>query len=261
MILAIDIGNTNIVLGCMDSEKILFTARFSTDRDKTSDEYAILLQNLFMVNRFNISQIEGGIISSVVPELSVALQEAVKIVTGKIAMIVGSGLKTGLNIMIDNPAQLGSDLVVDAVAACSEYKAPILIFDMGTATTLSVIDEVGNYIGGMIIPGLRLATEALSAQTSQLPHISLEAPKKITGTNTVDCMKSGAIFGNAAMIDGIIDRVEEELGQKASVIATGGLTHCVIPHCKHKIIFDKNLLLKGLYIIYTKNEKRVKRIK
>ena len=212
-----------------------------------------------MVNRFNISHIEGGIISSVVPELSVALQEAVKIVTGKDAMIVGSGLKTGLNIMIDNPAQLGSDLVVDAVAACAEHKKPILIFDMGTATTLSVIDDVGNYIGGMIIPGIRLATEALSKQTSQLPHISLETPKKIMGTNTIDCMKSGAVFGNAAMLDGIIERVEEELGQKATVVATGGLTSCVVPHCKHKIICDKDLLLKGLFVIYNKNVKRIKK--
>jgi type III pantothenate kinase len=255
MILAIDVGNTNIVLGCMDDEKIYFTARFSTDRAKTSDEYAILIQNLFMVNRYSLSKIEGGIISSVVPELSVVLQDAFKKVTGKLSLIVGSGVKTGLNILIDNPAQLGSDLVVDAVAAYAEYPKPILIFDMGTATTLSVLDAHGNYIGGMIMPGVHLAMEALSKGTSQLPHISLEAPKKIMATNTVDCMKSGAIFGNAAMLDGVIARVEEELGQQATVVATGGLIHFVIPYCKHTIICDDDLTLKGLYIIYKKNIK------
>lgn len=253
MILAIDIGNTNIVVGCMNDDKIEFTARISTDRAKTSDEYAVLVQNLFMVNRFPLSKIEGGIISSVVPELSAVLQEAVKKVTGKRALTVSSGLKTGLNILIDNPAQLGSDLVVDAVAACAEYPKPILIFDMGTATTLSVIDAGGNYIGGMIIPGVRIAIEALSKRTSQLPHISLEAPKKITGTNTVDCMKSGAIFGSAAMIDGLIARAEEQLGRRAASVATGGLAHYIIPYCKRKIISDNNLTLKGLQIIYKKN--------
>jgi type III pantothenate kinase len=256
MILVIDVGNTNIVLGCMDDDKIHFTARLSTDRTKTSDEYAILVQNLFVVNHCSVSKIEGGIISSVVPQLSSALQDAVKKVTGKHPLIVGSGVKTGLNILIDNPGQLGSDLVADAVAAYAEYPKPTLIFDMGTATTLSVLDARGNYIGGMIIPGVRLAMEALAKGTSQLPHISLEAPKKITGTNTVDCMKSGAIYGNAAMLDGIIDRVESELGQQAAVVATGGLMRYITPYCNHKMICDENLMLKGLYIIYKKNTKQ-----
>lgn len=255
MILAIDVGNTNIVFGVIDSQKIHFTARLATDRAKTSDEYAILIQNLFMVNHFALDKIEGSIISSVVPELSVVLRDAIEKLTAQQVLIVGSGLKTGLNILIDNPAQLGSDLVVDAVAASAEYPKPILIFDMGTATTLSVVDARGNYIGGMIIPGVRLATEALSRGTSQLPHISLEAPKKITGTNTIDCMKSGAIYGNAAMLDGIIERVEEMLGQPATVVATGGLTHSIIPHCKRKIICDDDLMLKGLLILYKKNKR------
>lgn len=255
MILALDVGNTNTVLGCMDDDKIHFTAHFATDRAKTSDEYAILVQNLFIVNRCTFSKIEGGIISSVVPELSEVLKEAIEKVTGKSSLIVGSGLKTGLNILIDNPAQLGSDLVVDAIAAYAEYPKPTLIFDMGTATTLSVLDAKGKYIGGMIMPGVRLATEALSRETAQLPHISLEAPKKITGTNTVDCMKSGAIFGNAAMLDGVIDRIEEELGQPATVVATGGFAHHIVPYCRRRITFDRDLTLKGLYIIYKKNIK------
>lgn len=257
MILAIDVGNANIVLGCMSGEKIFFTARFSTDRTKTSDEYAILVQNLFTVNRFSLTDIEGGIISSVVPELSAVLQDAVEKVTGKRSLIVGSGVKTGLNILTDNPAQLGSDLVADAVAACAEYPKPTLIIDMGIATTLSVLDVRGSFTGYMIMPGVRLSIEALSKETSQLPHIRLEAPKKMLCSNTVECMKSGAIYGSAAMLDGVIDRAEEELGQKATVVATGGLMQHVVPFCKHNIIRDIDLTLKGLYIIYRKNMKQV----
>ena len=169
--------------------------------------------------------------------------------------MVGSGLKTGLNILIDNPAQLGSDLVVDAVAAIAAYPKPIMIFDMGTATTLSVIDSKGNYLGGMIIPGISLALEALSSRTSQLPRIRLDTPKKLIGSNTIDCMKSGTIYGNASMLDGIIDRVEKELGESPTVVATGGLSRSIVPYCERKIICDDNLMLKGLFILYQKNQK------
>lgn len=253
MILAIDVGNSNIVLGCMDNKTIFFDARFSTDRVKTSDEYAIMLHDLFQIKHCAPETITGAIISTVVPELAAVLQEAVQKVTGQIPLLVGKGLKTGLNILIDNPAQLGSDLVTDAVAAVAEYPKPILIFDMGTATTLSVVDAEGNYIGGMIMPGVRMALEALSRSTAQLPHISLEAPKKINGSNTIDCMRSGIIFGNAAMLDGVIDRAEEELGQKTTVVSTGGLTRFIVPYCRRKIICDDNLMLKGLRILYNKN--------
>ncbi len=255
MILAVDIGNTNIVLGLMDEKGIHFNARLSTDRTKTSDEYSILVQSLFLVNLCDISAIEGAIISSVVPELSGVMQTAVKKVTGKHSLILGSGVKTGLNILTDNPAQLGSDLVAGAVAAAAEYPKPTLIFDMGTATTLSVIDSRGSFTGYMIIPGVRLAVEALSRCTAQLPHIRLEAPKKLAGTNTVDGMRSGAIYGNAAMLDGLISRMEEELGQKPTVVATGGMIPYITPYCKSEIISDPELILKGLYLIYKKNIK------
>lgn len=255
MILAIDIGNTNIVLGCMDDKKIYFTSRFSTDRKKTSDEYAALLQKLFEINKYPPLGVEGSIISSVVPELSEVIYSAVKKISGKGAVVVDSGLKTGLNILYDNPAQLGSDRVVDAVAASAKYPKPVVIFDMGTATTVSVLNASGSYIGGMIIPGVRIALEALSKRTSQLPHIRLEATKKIIATNTVDCMRSGSVYGNAAMVDGLIDRFEEELGQKVTAVATGGMINYIIPQCKHKIICDADLTLRGLYIIYRKNVK------
>lgn len=257
MILAIDVGNTNIVVGCLNGvadKDILFTARLTTDRSKTEDEYAMMLMSLFSIHKVDVKMISGTIISSVVPDIKTALQEAVELLTGSSPMIVGSGVKTGLNIKIDNPAQLGSDMVVDAVAASAAYPKPIIVFDMGTATTLSVIDRDGNYLGGMIIPGLRTSVNALVSGTSQLTRIGLDAPEQVIGTNTVNCMKAGAIYGNAAMLDGLIDRVEEALGAPvASVIATGGLVSCVVPYCKRTIICDEQLMLRGLYLIYQKN--------
>lgn len=258
MILAIDVGNTNITLGCLDKKEIYFVSRLSTDHSKTADEYTLILKGILDLYRVDLSKIRGGIISSVVPALKRPLSIAVEKLTGKPCMIVGSGLKTGLNILIDNPAQLGSDLVVDAVAALAEYPTPILIFDMGTATTLSVVDGKGNYRGGMIIPGIKVSLDALSNRTSQLQRISLEEPRALIGTNTIDCMKSGIVYGNAAMLDGIIDRVTDELGEKASVVATGGLASVIVPHCRREIFYDDNLMLKGLQLIYEKNQKDYK---
>ena len=255
MILAIDVGNSNIVLGGIDNEKIYFTVRLSTDRFKSNDEYAVLIKNLIELNGYDPADMEGSIISTVVTALATTLRLALEKITGKPCMVVGSGLKTGLNILIDNPAQLGSDLVVDAVAAIAEYPKPIVIFDLGTATTLSVVDKKGNYLGGMIMPGVVVGVEAISNRASQLPHIGLDAPKRLVGTNTIDCMKSGAIYGNAAMLDGIVERVTEELGEAPTVVATGGLARVIVPHCRRKIICDDNLMLKGLLIVYNKNKR------
>lgn len=255
MLLAIDVGNTNIVLGGMEREQMRFTARMATDRTKTEDEYAMLLSNIFTLRGIAPHSMEGAIVSSVVPELKPVLVRAIRMLCGITPLLVGSGVKTGLNIRIDNPAQLGSDLVVGAVAAQARYVKPLLVFDFGTATTLSVIDSQGRYRGGMIMPGLRLAVEALSSQTAQLPHIDLEAPAHVIGTNTIDCMNSGAIYGNAAMLDGVIERVEAELGEPVrTVVATGGLIAKVAPYCKREIVIDENLMLWGLKLIYEKNK-------
>ena len=162
-------------------------------------------------------------------------------------------MKTGLNILMDNPSQVGSDLIVDAVAGLHYYGAPIIMIDMGTATTVSVVDQNKNYIGGMILPGVRVSLDSLVNRTSQLPRISLEAPKKIIGKNTIDCMKSGIIIGQASCLDGIIEHIWEELGYETNVVATGGLAGCIIPYCKKKIVYDNELTLKGLDIIYRKN--------
>lgn len=254
MIIAIDIGNTNIVIGGMRDESVLFTARLRTDPDKTDYEYASLLVELFALYKVNLADIEGSIISSVVPPLNAAIQSAVEKITVKRPLLVGAGVKTGLNILTDNPARVGSDLIVGAVAALARYPKPIVLFDLGTATTLAVLDKSGDYIGYMIIPGLRSSVQSLAAGTSQLPHISLEPPEMLLGKNTVDAMRTGAIHGNAAMIDGLIDRVEQRvLGGPATVVATGGLTSCIAPLCQHKIICDDDLILRGLALLYQKN--------
>lgn len=254
MILAIDIGNTNIVVGCIDKEKIYFIERLSTVRTKTELEYAIDLKTVLDIYHIKRTDIEGCIISSVVPQITNVAKLAAEKILKKEALVLGPGIKTGLNIMLDNPSEMGADRVADAVAALTYYPVPLVIVDMGTATTVSVVDEKKRYLGGMILPGVRVSLDALTSRASQLSGISIEEPKKLIGKNTVDCMKSGILYGNAAAVDGIIDRIEEELGRKVTAIATGGMSGKIIPHCKRKIIQDEDLLLKGLLVIYEKNK-------
>ena len=258
MLFAIDIGNSNIVLGCMDTT-LVFGERLSTNTSKTELGYAIDIKNLFEMYHIKTIDLTGCIISSVVPQLTGIIKNAVYKITGLTPLIIGPGVKTGLDILIDNPAQLGSDIVVDAVAALLEYEPPMIIIDMGTATTISVINNKGQFLGGAIMPGVKVSLDSLVAKTSQLQNIGFEAPNKVIGRNTIDSMKSGIIFGSAASIDGIIDRIEEELGQKVIVIATGGLAVKVLRYCRRDIILEKDLLLKGLREIYQKNMVRNKK--
>lgn len=254
MIIAVDIGNTNIVVGCIENESVLFTERIATRLNKTELEYAIDLKLILELHEIRKERIDGSIISSVVPPLSNVIKAALTKLIPKAPLVVGPGLKNGLSIRIDNPAQLGSDLVVTAVAAIAEYPLPAIVIDMGTATTFSVINAKHQYLGGAIVPGVEVALSSLSSQTSQLPHISLEPPKQVIGSNTIDCMKSGSLFGSAAMIDGMVDRINDELGIKATVIATGGISRFVIPHCRQAILYDADLMMKGLALIYRKNQ-------
>lgn len=255
-ILAIDAGNTNIVLGYLIDDSIHFTARVRTDRAKTEDEYALIIRNLFDLHQIDRRTLDGAILSCVVSELTDVLCKAVETVSKKRPMVVGAGLKTGLNIKIDNPAQLGADLVADAVAALAKYPTPLAIFDLGTANTMSIIDGKGQFLGGAIMAGPRLSVDVLSSRTSQLPQIELDAPTKIIGSNTIQCMQSGAIYGHAAMIDGLIDRVENELGEPlAAILATGGLSPKIVPYCRRNIIIEDNLMIQGLRIIYEKNKR------
>lgn len=255
MILAIDIGNSNIVLGCIRDSQILFEARMATDRIKTADQYCAELKS--MLGLFDVvpADIEGSIVSSVVPMVQQVIVRAVERLTGKPCLTVGPGLKTGLNIKIDNPAQAGSDLIVGAVAAIEAYGAPLCVIDLGTATTISVIDKSGSFRGGTIAPGVMLSLNALSNGTAQLPGISLEQPRRVVGTNTVDSMRSGLLLGTASMLDGMVERIEAELGSQTRVVATGGLAKFIVPLCKREMIIDETLLLKGLDILYRRNAK------
>jgi len=253
MILAIDIGNTNIVLGCIDGERVCFVERVSTNLAKTELEYVVEFRTLLELYHIGVGDITGSIISSVVPPLNNVVKTGLEKMFHQTPLLVGPGLKTGLNILMDNPAQLGSDLVVNAVAGLHYYGAPIIMIDMGTATTISVVDEKKNYIGGMILPGVKVSLDSLVNRTSQLPKISLEPPKKVIGRNTIDCMKSGIVMGQAACLDGMVERIYDELGYEAPVVATGGLAGSIVPYCKKKIVCDNELTLKGLGLIYYKN--------
>ncbi len=255
MLLAIDIGNTNIVFGCFDGEEILFRERAATSQRSTPLEYAAVIRTALQLHGFEAASISGAIISSVVPTVTSTMKRAVEKLVDVRVMVVGPGIKTGLSILIDNPAQLGSDLVVGAVASMNEYPLPQIVIDLGTATTFSVINEKRDFLGGIILTGMAVSADALTSKTAQLPKIAFEAPKRVIGTNTVDSMKSGLMFGTASMIDGMIDRIEEELGTACTIISTGGLAGTVTPLCKHDIILDDDLLLKGLRIIYNKNNK------
>ena len=253
MLLAIDIGNSNIVIGGIDEEKIRFEARIATDRIKTSDQYGVEIKNMLDLFRVPVEEVEDCIISSVVPPVFNAVRTGVVKVTGLEPIVVGPGIKTGLNIQMDDPASVGSDRIVIAVAALAEYEPPLILMDLGTATTIEVVDRGSTYLGGCIIPGVRTSLDALTSRAAQLPGIRLDRPGRVIGKNTVDCMRSGIMYGTAAMLDGMLDRVEEELGSRATVVATGGMAQFIVPLCRREIKLEKDLLLKGLNIIYQKN--------
>ena len=240
MILALDVGNSNIVVGVGDTSESMYKGRLTTNKNGTSTEYAIRLRAMLHLYKVSCSDIEGCIISSVVPELTYAL-------------VVRHNLDTGLEIAIDDPKTLGADRIVGSVAAMNEYPLPLAVFDLGTATTMDIVDKNRRHLGGAIMTGIKTSLNALSTNASQLPNIEIDTSCSVIGKNTIDCMRSGIIYGNAAMIDGLIDRVEDELGEKLTVIATGGLARTVISHCRHKIIYDEDLLIKGLIIIYYRN--------
>lgn len=256
MILAVDIGNSNIVIGGMEGQEILFEARLRTDATKTSDEYCIDLKMILEVYEASPRDIEGAIISSVVPQVLNSIKTAIVKLIHKEPLVVGPGLKTGLNIKIDNPAQTGADLVVGCVAALREHKPPMIVIDMGTATTMIALDETGAFIGGCIAPGVKISMDALTGRTALLPGLQLDQPKKAIGRNTIDCMRSGIMLGSACMLDGMVQRMEEELGAKATVVVTGGIARFVTPMCRTPMIYDKDLLLKGLATLYLENVKR-----
>lgn len=255
MILVVDIGNSNVVIGGVEGDQILFEARLRTEATKTSDEYTIDVKSILDIYNVSKDAIEGSIIASVVPQVLNTFQTAVMKLTGKRALVVGPGLKTGLNIAIDNPSQTGADLVVGCVAALREHKPPMIVIDMGTATTMVVLDKNGSLIGGSISPGVKISMDALTGGTALLPGLQLDQPKRAIGRNTTDCMRSGIMLGAACMLDGMIERMEEELGYKTKVVITGGIAKFVMPLCRKKMIYDKDLLVKGLAALYRENKR------
>lgn len=254
MILALDVGNTNIVIGCIDKDNIYFEGRVATDLHKTETEYAVMFKNILDIYDVDLNLLEGAVMSSVVPPLDSSLSGAIHAVTGFVPIEVNVHKNTGLKIDADNVDEIGNDLIVSTIAAMEEFKPPMIIIDMGTATTFWVVDGDGASLGGAILPGVGISQEALTGRTSMLPSISLSGKPSVIGRNTVDCMRSGMIYGTAAMIDGMVERTEAELGEKTTVVATGGLAGGIIPYCKRDIVVKDDLLIKGLWYFYEKNK-------
>ena len=256
MTLAVDIGNTNIVIGGFVQNEFQFIERISTNRQATTLEFSVSIRTILQLHAVDASAIDGAILSSVVPSLTTVLSHAVQKTVQVTPLIVSPGIKTGLSICVEHPEQVGSDRVVDAVAAAAAYPLPVLVIDMGTATTCSVIDAQHRFLGGIIMAGMQTSLDALLTRTSQLPKISFDPPKQMIGTNTIDCIKSGLLYGTASCLDGIITRTEEALGTPVTTVITGGLAHLVLPYCKQTLHYDPDLLLNGLILLYQANRKQ-----
>lgn len=253
MLLAIDIGNTNITLGAFDGDELRFTSRLATDGNRTEDQYAIEIKILLELYGLEPEQIHGAIVCSVVPHITRYIARGINRLFNIDPLILGPGVKTGLNIVIDNPAQLGADLVAVSVAAKAKFPLPNAVCDLGTASTVSVLDAKGNMQGVIIYPGLRTSLNALVANTAQLPQISFEKPARVVGKNTIESMQSGLVYGAAAQLDGLLMRIERELGQSVTAIATGGFSQSIVQNCEREFLFAENLVLEGLKIIWDKN--------
>lgn len=255
MLLTADVGNTNIKLGIFEGDALKFKLRFSTDTVKTSDEFAVQLYTFFQIYGIRTETITASIISSVVPKITQPLREAIQTVTGVRSMVVGPGLKTGLNLQIDRPETLGADIVAGCVGACEKYGGDLIVVFMGTATVIGFVDQNRTYHGGAIAPGVGISMDALSAGGALLPAVELKAPRRAISTNTVDCMRSGIVFGTACMLDGMIDKMTAEIGKPCRVIASGGLAPEITKNCRHEITYDENIILDGLNAIYKRNKR------
>ena len=255
MLLTFDLGNTNVMVGGFEGQTPVFTARLYTSPLRTADEWAVLLRSTLDLYGVRADNIDGAAISSVSPAVTRPLADGAEMLCGHAPLIVGPGIKTGLDIVIDNPAQLGGDLVCGAIGALARAVPPIIIIDMGTATKLSALDARGRFIGCAISPGVRSSLESLSSTAALLPHIGLEPPPRVIGRNTVDSMNSGVVLGTASMLDGMVARMEREMGARCAVFATGGLAEAIYPHMDREVSYCPALLLEGLRLIWERNKK------
>jgi len=257
MILTIDVGNSNTVIGGISEGEVKFVSRMETEQGRTEDQYAIYFREILSLYGFCKADFNGSIISSVVPPITIVFKGAVEKAIGLTPMLIGPGIKTGINIQTDNPAQVGADIIMCNLAARSLYKTAVIVVDMGTATTISATDKNGNFKGCAIMPGVSISKNALSKNTAQLQEIALGNPKKTIGTNTVESMKSGIVYGNACMIDGMVERfLDELLEDDVTIVTTGGHSKYITPYCKNNLLYNQNLLLIGLYIAYSMNTKK-----
>lgn len=255
MLLAVDIGNTNIKFGIFRDDALIRTLTISCDKNKTADEYSVELYSLIRVMGIHRTDFDGCIISSVVPTVTARIDSAIRDLLHIEPLIVSPGVKTGLNIRIEDPSQLGADLVVACVAANAQFDAPCIVISMGTATVLCVIDRNRAMLGGPIAPGVMVSLNALTGNAALLVSVALDPPKSVIGNNTDRSIRSGVVWGTVCMIDGMIDRIEQELGEKCTVVATGGMAKTIIPHCTHEIAVKDDLIMQGLKLIYHRNKK------
>lgn len=253
MILAIDMGNTNITLGAYKENKLIFVSRLYTQRKKSADEFAINILDIFNLYGVSPKDFTDAILSSVVPELTGIISKAVMLTIGKEPLLVGKDCNGNLKVEILPVEQLGADLICGCVGAISKYPLPCLVIDMGTATKILAIDKSGYFVGCIISPGVKISLDALTSGAALLPSVNFTKPQKVVGTNTTECMQSGSVYGTASMIDGLISRMTKELSfEKPTLVSTGGYSKGIIPCCENEIIYDENLLLDGLKIIYDK---------
>lgn len=255
MLLTVDIGNSYISFACFKGNEILFVSDIVTDLYKSSDQYAVEMIQIANLNNIDVKEIKGAVLCSVVPDITQTIKSAIEKICGVDAKVVGPGLKSGLKISIDNPAQLGSDTVSSAVAAIEKFSAPCVICDFGTATVFGIIDKNKVFSGVIISAGVGTTLDVFTKKTALLPHVCIEKPKALVGTNTVSSIQSGLINGTAAMVDGIISRLKKEYGEDLTVVATGKYADVIIPSCEEKIKTSEYLIFEGMKIIYDKNKK------
>jgi type III pantothenate kinase len=253
MLIAIDVGNTQTVMGLYDGHDLVDSWRLSTERDRTADEYRLFFSGLLRQDGYRLEEVDGVALSSVVPTVKAAMIQVAEEMIGGPLVVIGPGVKTGMPINIDNPREVGADRVVNSVAAAARYGTPVVAVDFGTSTNLDAVDATGAYVGGAIAPGLEVSLNALISATAALRRVDLTPPRAAIGRNTIEAIQSGLLYGHAGLVDGLVDRIVAELGGGVPVVATGGLASTIVPHCRSVEIVDANLTLDGLRMIYEMN--------